>query len=325
MTEPDAAARRMRVVFMGTGEIGVPAFRWLLAAPECEVVAAVSQPDKPAGRKLELRASAIKQLAVERGVPVLQPVRMRAPDAVAEIVALRADVIVVMAYGQILPKAVLEAARLACLNLHASLLPRWRGAAPIQAAIEAGDQASGVTVMYMAEGLDTGDILLLRATPIGRRETGGSLHDRLGVIAAEALAEAWPLLAAGCAPRFPQDETQTNYAPKLARENGAIDWAATPREIDRRIRAMNPWPVAHTFLPTPDGPRQLKVFSCIQHRRESGPAGGVLRADRRGLLVGAGTGAVLLREVQMEGKKRMPAGEFLRGHPVAAGTLLGAR
>ena len=325
MTEPDAAARRMRVVFMGTGEIGVPAFRWLLAAPECEVVAAVSQPDKPAGRKLELRASAIKQLAVERGVPVLQPVRMRAPDAVAEIVALQADVIVVMAYGQILPKAVLEAARLACLNLHASLLPRWRGAAPIQAAIEAGDQASGVTVMYMAEGLDTGDILLLRATPIGRRETGGSLHDRLGVIAAEALAEAWPLLAAGCAPRFPQDETQTNYAPKLARETGAIDWAATPREIDRRIRAMNPWPAAHTFLPTPDGPRQLKVFSCIQHRRESGPAGGVLRADRRGLLVGAGTGAVLLREVQMEGKKRMPAGEFLRGHPVAAGTLLGAR
>ena len=325
MTEPDAAARRMRVVFMGTGEIGVPAFRWLLAAPECEVVAAVSQPDKPAGRKLELRASAIKQLAVERGVPVLQPVRMRAPDAVAEIVALQADVIVVMAYGQILPKAVLEAARLACLNLHASLLPRWRGAAPIQAAIEAGDQASGVTVMYMAEGLDTGDILLIRATPIGRRETGGSLHDRLGVIAAEALAEAWPLLAAGCAPRFPQDETQTNYAPKLARENGAIDWAATPREIDRRIRAMNPWPAAHTFLPTPDGPRQLKVFSCIQHRRESGPAGGVLRADRRGLLVGAGTGAVLLREVQMEGKKRMPAGEFLRGHPVAAGTLLGAR
>ena len=325
MTEPDAAARRMRVVFMGTGEIGVPAFRWLLAAPECEVVAAVSQPDKPAGRKLELRASAIKQLAVERGVPVLQPVRMRAPDAVAEIVALRADVIVVMAYGQILPKAVLEAARVACLNLHASLLPRWRGAAPIQAAIEAGDQASGVTVMYMAEGLDTGDILLLRATPIGRRETGGTLHDRLGIIAAEALAEAWPLLAAGCAPRFPQDETQTNYAPKLARENGAIDWAATPREIDRRIRAMNPWPAAHTFLPTPEGPRQLKVFSCIQHRRETGPAGGVLRADRRGLLVGAGPGAVLLREVQMEGKKRMPAGEFLRGHPVAAGTLLGAR
>ena len=310
---------------MGTGEIGRPAFRWLLAAPGCEVVAVVTQPDKPAGRKLELRAPAIKQLAVERGVPVLQPVRMRAPEAVAEIVALRADVIVVMAYGQILPRAVLDAARLACLNLHASLLPRWRGAAPIQAAIEAGDPASGVTVMYMAEGLDTGDLLLLRATPIGRRETGGSLHDRLGVIAAEALAEALPLLAAGRAPRCPQDEAQANYAPKLARENGAIDWAATPAEIDRRIRAMNPWPAAHTFLPMPDGPRQLKVFSCIQQRRESGPAGVVLRADRRGMLVGAGAGAVLLRDVQMEGKKRMPAGEFLRGHPVAAGTFLGVR
>ena len=314
----------MRVVFMGTGEIGLPAFRWLLAAPGYEVVAAITQPDKPAGRKLELRASAIKQLAGERGVPVLQPLRMRAPEAVAEIAALQADVIVVMAYGQILPKAVLAAARLACLNLHASLLPRWRGAAPIQAAIEAGDQASGVTVMYMAEGLDTGDILLLRPTPIRRRETGGSLHDRLGVIAAEALAEALPLLAADRAPRFPQDETQASYAPKLARENGVIDWTAAPPEIDRRIRAMNPWPSAHTLLPTPDGARQLKVFSCIQHRRESGPAGVVLRADRRGLLVGAGAGAVLLRDVQMEGKRRMPAGEFLRGHPVVAGTFLGA-
>ena len=314
----------MRVVFMGTGEIGLPAFRWLLAAPECAVVAAVTQPDKPAGRKLELRASAIKQLAAECGVPVLQPVRMRAAEAVAEIAALRADVIVVMAYGQILPKAVLDAARLACLNLHASLLPRWRGAAPIQAAIEAGDRTSGITVMYMAEGLDTGDILLARATPIRRRETGGSLHDRLGVIAAEALAEALPLIAGGSAPRFPQDETRANYAPKLTRENGAIIWSATPAEIDRRIRAMNPWPAAHTALPTPEGPRQIKVFSCIQHRRDAGPAGVVLRADRRGILVGAASGAVLLREVQLEGKRRMTAKEFLRGHPVAPGILLGA-
>jgi len=313
----------MRVVFMGTGEIGVPALRWLLAAPGWEVVAAVTQPDKPAGRKLALRASAIKQLAVERGVPVLQPVKMRAPEAVAEVVALQADVIVVMAYGQILPKAVLAAGRLACLNLHASLLPRWRGAAPIQAAIEAGDKASGITVMHMAEGLDTGDILLAHATPLGRRETGGSLHDRLGVIAAEALAEALPLVAAGRAPRMPQDEAQANYAPKLSRENGAIDWSATPAEIDRRIRAMNPWPAAHTFLPTPEGPRQLKVFACIQHRREGGPAGVVLRTDRRGILVGAGTGAVLLRDVQMEGKRRMSAGEFVRGHALETGTVLG--
>ncbi len=313
----------MRVVFMGTGEIGVPSFRWLLASPECEVVAAVTQPDKPAGRKLELRASAIKELAVERGVPVLQPVRMRAAEAVAEIVALRADVIVVMAYGQILPKAVLEAARLACLNLHASLLPRWRGAAPIQAAIEAGDSTSGITVMHMAEGLDTGDILLLRETPITGTDTGGSLHDRLGEVAAAALAEALPLVAAGNAPRTPQDEARATYAAKLSRENGLIDWHATLPEIDRRIRAMNPWPAAHTFLPMPAGPRQLKVFAGSPQRGISGPPGEVLRADDSGLLVGAPGGAVLLRDVQLEGKRRMSARDFLRGHPVTAGAVLG--
>ncbi len=313
----------MRVVFMGTGEIGAPAFRWLLESPEYEVVAAVTQPDKPVGRKQELQASAIKRLALEHGVPVLQPVKMRALESVAEIVALKAEVIVVMAYGQILPGAVLNAAELACLNLHASLLPRWRGAAPIQAAIEAGDRMTGITVMYMAAGLDTGDILLMKETLIRRRETGGSLHDRLGLLAVEALAEALPPLARGAAPRMPQDEADVTYAAKLSRENGLIDWAATPAEIDRRIRAMNPWPAAHTFLPTPEGARQLKVFSCIQHRRESGAPGVVLRADKRGILVGARGGAVLLRDIQLEGKKRMSARDFLLGHPVASGAILG--
>ena len=310
----------MRVVFMGTGEIGAPALRWLLDA--CEVVAVVTQPDKPVGRKQELQASPIKQLALARGVPVLQPVRMRAPESVADVVALRAEVIVVMAYGQILPKAVLDAPRLACLNLHASLLPRWRGAAPIQAAIEAGDRASGITVMHMAEGLDTGDILLKKETPIRRRETGGSLHDRLASLAAEALAEAWPLVVAGNAPRLPQDESLANHAPKLARENGEIDWRASAAAIDRRIRAMNPWPAAHTWLPTADGARKVKVFACIQHRRETGPPGTVLAADRRGLLVAAGEGSVLLRDIQLEGKRRMPARDFLLGHPIAPGTVL---
>lgn len=313
----------MRVVFMGTGEIGVPAFQWLLDASECEVVAAVSQPDKPVGRRQELQASAIKQLALARGVPVLQPVKLRAPESVVELVALRADVIVVMAYGQILPKAVLDAARLACVNLHASLLPRWRGAAPIQAAIEAGDAKTGVTVMYMAEGLDTGDILLMKETPIGDTDTGGSLHDRLATVAAAALAEAMPLFAAGTAPRIPQDETQATYAAKLSRENGRIDWTATPDEIDRRIRAMNPWPAAHTFLPTPAGPLQLKVFACAPQPGASAQPGTVVRADASGLLVAARGGAVLLREIQLEGKRRMAAGEFLRGHPITPGTLLG--
>ena len=314
----------IRLLFMGTGEIGVPAFRWLLDWPECEVIAAVTQPDKPVGRKQELQASAIKQLAVARGVPVLQPRKLRAPESVAEIVALRADVIVVMAYGQILPKAMLDAARLACLNLHASILPRHRGAAPIHAAIEAGDAKTGITVMYMAEGLDTGDILLIKETPILRRDTCGALHDRLALLAAEAMADALPLVVAGRAPRIPQDESAATYAAKLTRENGEIDWSAPAAAIDRRIRAMNPWPAAHTWLPTPNGPRQLKVFSCIQHRRTSGPPGEVLRADRRGILVGAGGGAVLLRDIQLEGKRRMPARDFLLGHSIVIGTVLGA-
>ncbi|MDR3404408.1 MAG: methionyl-tRNA formyltransferase [Chthoniobacter sp.] len=313
----------MRVIFMGTGEIGVPALTWLLDSPEWEVVAVVSQPDKPVGRKQELRASAIKQLAIERGVPVLQPVKMRAPETVAEIVALQPDVIVVMAYGQILPKSVLDAPRIACLNLHASLLPRWRGAAPIQAAIEAGDRVTGVTVMYMAEGLDTGDILLMHETPITETDTGGILHDRLAGVAAAALAEALPLVAAGRAPRKPQAEALANYAPKLSRENGRIDWTAAPAQIDLRIRAMNPWPAAHTSLPTPAGPRQLKVFAGRPQDEVSASPGEVLRADGQGLLVGAQGGAVLLTDIQLEGKRRMNVSEFLNGHPIAPGTILG--
>jgi len=308
---------------MGTGEIGVPSLNLLLADPQCEVVGVVTQPDKPAGRKQELQASAIKRLAAQRGVPVLQPVKMRAPEAVAEMVALRADLIVVMAYGQILPKAVLDAARLACLNLHASLLPRWRGAAPIQAAIEAGDRSSGVTVMYMAEGLDTGDILLMHETPITDMDTGGTLHDRLAEVAAAALAEALPLVAAGRAPRTPQDSALANYAAKLSRENGLIDWRATPAQIDRRIRAMNPWPAAHTLLPVAESTRQLKVFAGSPQDGIDGSPGEVLRADEQGLLVAAQGGAMLLREIQLEGKRRMNAGEFLRGHPITPGTVLG--
>jgi methionyl-tRNA formyltransferase len=218
---------------------------------------------------------------------------------------------------------VLDAPRVACLNLHASLLPQWRGAAPIQAAIEAGDRQTGITVMYMAAGLDTGDILSMKEIPIRRRETGGSLHDRLALLAAEALAEALPQLAEGAAPRRPQEDALATYAPKLSRENGRLDWQASPAEIDRRIRAMNPWPAAHTFLPTADGPRKLKVFSCIQHRREDGPPGAVLRADKRGILVAAGRGSVLLRDIQLEGKRRMAARDFLLGHAIAPGTRLG--
>ena len=318
----------MRIVFLGTGDVGLPSLEWLVA--HHELVAVVAQPDKPVGRKQELMAPPTKKWALEHGVPVLQPTRIRNSEAIAEIEALKPEVIIVMAYGQILPKALLDLPPKGCLNLHASLLPRFRGAAPIQAAIEAGDRETGVTVMWMDVGLDTGDILLMEAIPIRRRETGQSLHDRLADLAAVALAKALPLVEEGTAGRTPQDNAAANYAPKLSRESGVIDWAAPCDTIDRRVRAMNPWPAASTVLPDAEGnpPRKLKVFSVIQHRRfvpssAAESPGTVLWADKRGVLVAAGKGAVLLRDVQLEGKRRMPVGVFLLGHPIRPGTRIG--
>ena len=305
----------MRIVFFGTGDIALPSFRWLL--DHYEVVALVTQPDKPAGRKLELTPPRIKVEAQGRGVEVFQPVKMRAPDAVARVQAYAADVIVVMAYGQILPKGVLDAARVACLNLHASILPRWRGAAPIQAAIEAGDATTGITVMYMDEGLDTGDMLLVRELRIGENETGGELHDRIGLEAAGAMAMSLALLERGDAPRQPQPVEGVTYAGKLTREHGELDFSAGRAAVHRRIRAMNPWPAAATKL----GALRLKVFAAYVSDECGAP--GIVLPSSDGLWVGTGDGSVLITDLQLEGKKRMEAREFLRGHPIAPGTKLG--
>ena len=314
----------MRILYIGTGDIGLPALKWLLGSGH-DVAAVYTQPDKPAGRKMELLASPIKRLALDHGIPVFQPAKIRAPDSVAQIQSLEADLIVVMAYGQILPKGVLEAARVACINLHASILPRHRGAAPIQSAILAGDGESGVTVMFMAEGLDNGNILLVRRIPIGRHETGGCLHDRIAETTPGALAEAVALLERGDAPSIPQDDALATYAKKLGREDGEIRWDRSCQEICRHIRAMNPWPGAFTLLSDRDGvARKLKVFEAARNPRRSGPVGQVLQAGSRGLLVGCGSGSVLLREVQMEGKRRMPVRHFLIGRPVVPGVILGA-
>ncbi len=318
-------SERMRIVFLGTGEIGVPTLRLLLGSAEHHILACVTQPDKPVGRRQELQPSPVKVAAQARHVPIFQPQKIREQSAVEQLRYLRPDVIVVMAYGQILPGEILRIPTVACLNLHASLLPRHRGASPIHAAIEAGDRETGITVMYMAQGLDTGDILLAKSLSIGRRETTGTLHDRLAELAPGALAEALTLLKQGRAPRTPQDDARATYATKLTRENGEIDWAASGEQIDRKIRAMNPWPAAHTFLPTEEGPKKLKIFSCIQHTRDLGAPGRVVRADKHGVLVSAAQGGVLLREIQLEGKKRMSARDFLLGHPIAAETALGAR
>ena len=306
----------MRVVFIGTGDIAIPSFRWLLGAPGIETVALITQPDKPVGRHQELQAPVIKRLAIERGVRVLQPVKMRAAESVAEVQALGADLIVVMAYGQILPKGVLDAAKVACLNLHASLLPRWRGAAPIQAAIEAGDEKTGITVMFMDEGLDTGDMLLTRETAITSDDTGGTLHDRLADIAALALADAVTLLRESRAPRTPQPAEGVTYAGKLTREHGHLDFFAGRETVARKVRAMNPWPAAATTI----GGKRVKIFAATPLAEPVAPPG-VLHAREDGLLIGTGDGSVLVTDLQLDGKKRMSAREFLRGHPLSAGGI----
>src|SRR5438477_8080973 len=297
----------MRIVFLGTGEIGLPTLDALLNS-EHELVGVVTQPDKPVGREQRIEPTPIKRAIAKTAIPILQPARIKDQGSIEEIRALKADVIVVMAYGQILPSDVLKIPRITCLNLHASLLPRWRGAAPIQAAIAAGDRETGITVMYMNEGLDTGDILLQRRIEIRPKETGGSLHDRLAQIAPEALLESLRLLAAGEAARIPQDNTQATYAPKLKREHGRIDWSESAETIERKIRAFDPWPGAFMEIDH----RHLKIFSATTADHKGEP--GEISQKENELIVAAGEGALSLGEVQLEGKRRMSAAEFLRGH-----------
>jgi methionyl-tRNA formyltransferase len=297
----------MRIVFIGTGEIGVPTLQALLKS-EHEVVGVVTQPDKPVGRAQLIEPPPIKTALATTNIPTLQPSRIKDRQAIEEIRALEPDVIVVMAYGQILPRDILEIPKIACLNLHASLLPRWRGAAPIQASIAAGDRETGITVMYMDEGLDTGDILLQRTIEILPADTGGSLHDRLAKVAPEALLESLELLAKGSAPRTPQDNAFATYAPKLKREDGKIDWSDPADKIERQIRAFDPWPGAFMKF----AGRNLKIFSAVVVDLRGKP-GEILR-DEKELVVAAGEDAVSLGDVQLEGKRRMATAEFLRGY-----------
>ena len=301
----------MRIIFIGTGEIGAPTLQ-ALQKSEHEIVAVLTQPDKPVGRDQRIEASPIKKAAAQMKMPILQPARIKDRQAIEQIRALQPDVIVVIAYGQILPHAVLEIPKIACLNLHASLLPRWRGAAPIQAAIAAGDRRTGITIMYMDEGLDTGDILLQRQIDIAPDETGDSLHDRLGQIAPAALLESLRMLSSGNAPRAPQDNALATCAPKLTREDGRIDWSEPAEVIARKIRAFNPWPGASTKITAKlNEARNLKIFSA-EIVDLSGAPGEILRSENE-LVIAAGDRALSLSEVQLEGKRRMSAQEFRRG------------
>ncbi len=307
----------LRTVFAGTPDFAVPALEALAGAPGVELVAVYTQPDRPAGRGRRPAPSPVKRAAAALGVPVRQPESLRGPDAVAALAALTPDLMVVVAYGLILPPAVLAIPRLGCVNLHASLLPRWRGAAPIQWAILAGDPETGVCLMQMDEGLDTGPVLACARTSIGARETAGELHDRLAALGAGLLAERLPALAAGTLRARPQDPARATYAPKIAKTDAELDWSRPAAELDRRVRAFNPRPVAWTRL---EG-EPLRIWRAEPVAGEAGAAPGtVVRVDGPPE-VATGAGRLRLLEVQPAGGRRMEAAAFARGRALAGRRL----
>jgi methionyl-tRNA formyltransferase len=309
----------MRILFMGTGEIGIPCLEALLRSGH-EVCGVVTQPDRPVGRRQTLTPPKPKVLALAEGLPVFQPERMRDEGAVEAFAGLKPEVIVVVAYGQILPLSVLALGSVACINVHASLLPRHRGAACIQAPIVAGDRESGVTIMHVAKGLDTGDIIVSRRTPIGASETGGELHDRLGEMAPSALMEALAQLENGTAPREVQDESQASYARKLLRGDGEIDWTRSAIELERMVRAYDPWPGTFTCFRDGKGRvRRLKLFPQTSAEEGAGTPGTLQHGDEEGIVVACGEGVLRLQQLQPEGSRRLSAAEFLAGHELREG------
>lgn len=301
---------------MGTPDFAVPSLDALARAGH-EVCAVYTQPDKPQGRKQTLTPPPVKTLALDLGLPVFQPPTLRDEVELERLRGFAPEVIIVAAYGKILPRAALDIPPFGCVNVHASLLPRWRGAAPIQWAVIAGDKTTGVTIMQMAEGIDTGDILLSKETAIGERETAGELFERLAHSGAELLVEALGRLNE--LERVPQDEMESCYARMLDKRMAEIDWTKSAREIDCLVRGLNPWPIALTKL---EGAR-LKIYESLPCEGEGSP-GEVIESDTKtGLTVACGEGALRLTEVQLTGGKRMKCSDFLRGHRVAAGTFLG--
>lgn len=308
---------RLRIVFAGTPEFAVPPLEALHAAGH-DLVAAYTQPDRPAGRGQALTASPVKRRALEFGLTVEQPATLKTPDAVARLRSFDADLMVVVAYGLILPRAVLDVPRFGCWNIHASLLPRWRGAAPIQRAIVAGDAVTGITIMQMEAGLDTGPMLLVRETPIGPRELGGELHDRLSRLGAEAIVAAIDEWQAGRIKPVIQPAEGATYAAKLSKAEARIDWTKPARAIDAQVRAFNPWPVAET---TWDG-KQLRVWQSEPEPPAAGAAPGtVLESSGDRIVVAAGEGALRLLQLQLAGRRAMSAAEFLNANSLAGARL----
>lgn len=310
----------MRAVFMGTPDFAVGALDSLVSAGH-EVALVITQPDKPKGRKKTLTPPPVKERALEHGLPVYQPARVRGAECIEKLKEIAPDVIVVAAFGQIIPKEILELPRYGCINIHASLLPKYRGAAPIQWAVIDGEKESGVTLMRMDEGLDTGDMIARAVVPLAEDETGGSLFDRLSAAGARLLADTLPLLEQGKVSYERQpEESPTPYARMMTKEMGRIDWEKPAAKLERLIRGLNPWPTAYTSL---DG-RQVKLWRARVGGSGTGARPGeVLESSGGALAVQTGDGVLEILELQMEGKKRMDAEAFLRGHRIGKGTVLG--
>jgi methionyl-tRNA formyltransferase len=309
----------MRLVFLGTPGFAVPTLEAIARAGH-EVCTVVSQPDRPSGRGQVTVASPVKQVALKLGIPVFQPERIRGAEAMSHLADLGADAMVVVGYGQIIPQSVIDLAPHGILNVHASLLPKYRGAAPIQWALLRGETTTGVTIMYMNERMDEGEMLLQRATAIEPGETYGALQQRLAVLGAAALMDALAALHAGTLRATPQDHAAATYAPMIRKADGAIDWTQPAQAIADKVRAFNPWPSAHTTL----GPRLLKIHRARALDDTAGAAPGTILALGDMMRVATGTCVLGIEELQLEGKRALPADAFARGGGIAVGDRLGA-
>ncbi|MEY8352231.1 methionyl-tRNA formyltransferase [Lachnospiraceae bacterium 54-53] len=307
----------MRIIFMGTPEFSVPALIALVEAGH-DVKAVVTQPDKPKGRGKEVRMTPVKEKALEYGIAVYQPVKARDPEFVKLLADMKPEAIVVAAFGQILPKSILDIPVYGCVNIHASLLPKYRGASPIQYAVINGEKESGITTMMMAEGIDTGDMLDQKAVQLDEKETGGSLHDKLGKIGAGLILETLRKLEEGTAVRTPQDDSKACHVGMIKKSMGDIDWSVDAVSIERLIRGLNPWPSAYTDW----NGKVIKLWEAAAVDQEyDGAFGQVVEADRDRLVVKTGRGGLSIRQLQLQGKKRMDVGAFLRGYQIGEGTV----
>ena len=308
----------MRAIFFGTPDIAVPSL--LALANVADVVAVVCQPDRPAGRGLKLHAPAVKSAAADRGLPVVQPSKIRTPEFLAWLTEQRADVAVVLAYGRILPASVLAAPARGCLNLHASILPRYRGAAPINWAVVRGETETGISLMQMDEGLDTGPVFTVRRLAIGEDETAGELAVRLGALAAQIVGDEVPRVVRGELETAPQDHAAATSAPPLEKAQGRIDWQRTATEVHNHVRGMTPWPSAFTSV---DG-KHLKVLATRRSPLQSGePPGTIVVADSSGVLVACGEGVLEVARAQVEGRKPLDASQLVAGRTLTLGARLG--